>query len=108
MKDEIIFRPIARIRTDFPEKFGIPRQSGLADTRGKIVFEERYRSPEAVRGIEQFSHLWLLWEFSEAVRENFSPTVRPPRLGGWECLPPALLSDPTPSGFPASGFAGWR
>lgn len=84
MKDEIIFRPIARIRTDFPEKFGIPRQSGLADTRGKIVFEERYRSPEAVRGIEQFSHLWLLWEFSEAVRENFSPTVRPPRLGGNE------------------------
>ena len=84
MMDEIVFRPSARIRTDFPEKFGIPRQSGLADTRGKIVFEERYRSPEAVRGIEQFSHLWLLWEFSEAVREEFSPTVRPPRLGGNE------------------------
>lgn len=82
--DEIVFRAIARIRTDFPEKFGIPRQSGLAGTRGRIIFEERYRSPEAVRGIEQFSHLWLLWEFSEAVREEFSPTVRPPRLGGNE------------------------
>lgn len=84
MKDEIIFSPIARIRTDFPEKFGIPRQSGLAGTRGRIIFEERYRNPEAVRGIGQFSHLWLLWEFSEAVREEFSPTVRPPRLGGNE------------------------
>lgn len=84
MKDEIIFSPIARIRTDFPEKFGIPRQSGLAGTRGRIIFEERYRSPEAVRGIGQFSHLWLLWEFSGAVREEFSPTVRPPRLGGNE------------------------
>lgn len=84
MKDEIIFSPIARIRTDFPEKFGIPRQSGLAGTRGRIIFEERYRNPEAVRGIGQFSHLWLLWEFSGAVREEFSPTVRPPRLGGNE------------------------
>lgn len=84
MKDEIIFRPIARIRTDFPEKFGIPRQSGLAAARGEIIFEERYRFPEAVRGIEQFSHLWLLWEFSETVRKDFCPTVRPPRLGGNE------------------------
>ena len=84
MMDEFFFRAIARIRTDFSEKFGIPRQSGLAGTRGRIIFEERYRNPEAVRGIGQFSHLWLLWEFSEAVREEFSPTVRPPRLGGNE------------------------
>ena len=74
---------IARIYTDFKDKFGIPRQSGLAaDTLGKIVFEKEYRRPEALRGIEGFSHLWLLWEFSEAVREEWSPTVRPPRLGG--------------------------
>lgn len=83
-KEEITFHRIAYIRTDFPEKFGIPRQSNLAGTRGEIIFEERYRSPEAVRGIEQYSHLWLLWEFSEAVRDKWSPTVRPPRLGGNE------------------------
>lgn len=80
--EEIAFKRIARIRTDFPEKFGIPRQSLLAGTKGKIIFEETYRNREAVRGIEQYSHLWLLWEFSEAVREEFVPTVRPPRLGG--------------------------
>lgn len=73
---------IARIYTGFDEKFGIPRQSGIADTAGKIVFEKEYRRPEALRGIEGYSHLWLLWEFSEAVRETWSPTVRPPRLGG--------------------------
>ena len=74
---------IARIYTDFKDKFGIPRQSGIAaDTVGKIVFEKEYRRPEALRGIDGFSHLWLLWEFSEAVREEWSPTVRPPRLGG--------------------------
>ena len=74
---------IARIYTDFKDKFGIPRQSGIAaDTLGKIVFEKQYRRPEALRGIEGFSHLWLLWEFSEAIREEWSPTVRPPRLGG--------------------------
>lgn len=74
---------IARIYTDFKDKFGIPRQSGIAaDTLGKIVFEKEYRRPEALRGIEGFSHLWLLWEFSESVREEWSPTVRPPRLGG--------------------------
>ena len=56
--------PIAHIRTDFPDKFGIPRQSGLADTKGEIVFVPKYRNPDAVRGIEQYSHLWLLWEFS--------------------------------------------
>ena len=74
---------IARIYTDFKDKFGIPRQSGIAkDTLGKIVFEKEYRRPEALRGIEGYSHLWLLWEFSEAIREEWSPTVRPPRLGG--------------------------
>lgn len=73
---------IARIRTDFPEKFGIPRQSGLAATRGMVVFEPEYRNADALRGLEGFSHIWLLWEFSEAVREGWSPTVRPPRLGG--------------------------
>lgn len=74
---------IAKIRTDFKEKFGIPRQSGLVDSlRAKIVFEPEYRVREALRGIEDFSHLWLIWEFSEAKRETWSPTVRPPRLGG--------------------------
>ena len=74
---------IARIRSAFPEKFGIPRQSGLVeDLAAQIVFEPEYRVPEAVRGLEEFSHLWLLWEFSEAKRETWSPTVRPPRLGG--------------------------
>ena len=74
---------IARIYTEFDEKFGIPRQSGLVEeTVGKIVFEPEYRNPEALRGIDGYSHLWLLWQFSEAVREEWSPTVRPPRLGG--------------------------
>ena len=74
---------IARIRTDFKEKFGIPRQSGLVDSlRARIVFEPEYRVREALRGIEDFSHLWLIWEFSEAKRADWSPTVRPPRLGG--------------------------
>ena len=74
---------IARIHSDFPEKFGIPRQSGLVpQTRAKIVFEEEYRNPDALRGIEGFSHLWLIWSFSKAPRETWSPTVRPPRLGG--------------------------
>jgi len=76
-------KPIARIRTDFPDKFGIPRQSGLLDMlESRIVFEEEYRVPEAIRGIEEWSHLWLIWQFSEAIREDWSPTVRPPRLGG--------------------------
>ena len=73
---------IARIRTDFKEKFGIPRQSGIAKTAAKIIFEPKYRVKEALRGIEGYSHIWLLWEFSEALREDWSPTVRPPRLGG--------------------------
>lgn len=74
---------IARIYTEFDEKFGIPRQSGLVEeTVGKIVFEPEYRIPEALRGIDGYSHLWLIWQFSEAVRQTWSPTVRPPRLGG--------------------------
>ena len=73
---------IAKISTDFKEKFGIPRQSGIAKAVGKIVFEPEYRVREALRGIDGYSHLWLLWEFSEARRDGWSPTVRPPRLGG--------------------------
>ena len=76
-------KTIARIHTDFPTKFGIPRQSGIiASLQGTIVFEPDYRNAEAVRGLEDFSHLWLIWEFSESKREDWSPTVRPPRLGG--------------------------
>lgn len=74
---------IARIRTEFPEKFGVPRQSGLVpQTRGTLVFERAYRNPDALRGIEGFSHLWLLWGFDRAMRPGWSATVRPPRLGG--------------------------
>lgn len=73
---------IARIHNDFKDKFGIPRQSGLTELTSRIVFEPEYRNPDALRGIEGYSHLWLIWQFSEAVRENWSPTVRPPRLGG--------------------------
>lgn len=74
---------IGHIETDFKEKFGIPRQSGLVkESRGRIVFEKEYNVPEAFRGLEDFSHIWVLWQFSEAVRETWSPTVRPPLLGG--------------------------
>ena len=80
---ELILRPIAHIRTDLTSKFGIPRQSGLVpELEGLIVFEPEFRAPEALRGIEQWSHLWLIWQFSES--EGWSPTVRPPRLGGNE------------------------
>jgi tRNA-Thr(GGU) m(6)t(6)A37 methyltransferase TsaA len=78
-------RPIAYIHTDFPEKFGVPRQSGLAKAlKGRIVFEEEYRNPDALRGLEGFSHIWLIWEFSANRRQtgHWQPTVRPPRLGG--------------------------
>lgn len=75
--------PIAYIRSDFQEKFGIPRQSGLVEAlRAEVVFAPEYQVPEAVRGLEDFSHIWLIWEFSQARREGWSPTVRPPRLGG--------------------------
>ena len=80
---DITIHPIASMRSDFPTKFGIPRQSGLVEElRSTIVFEPEYRNPDTLRGIEGFSHLWLIWQFSEAVRDNWSPTVRPPRLGG--------------------------
>ena len=76
---------IARIHTDLPEKFGVPRQACLIpELRGKIVFEPEYRHADALRGVEDFSHLWLIWQFSEAVRDTWSPLVRPPRLGGNE------------------------
>ena len=76
---------IARIKTDFGSKFGVPRQSGMVpQLRGRVVFEKEYRVAEAVRGLEGFDYVWLLWDFSEAHREGWSPTVRPPRLGGNE------------------------
>ena len=74
---------IARMHSDFPEKFGIPRQSGLVDSlESTIIFEPEYRNEDALRGLEDFSHLWIIWQFSKAVKSDWSPTVRPPRLGG--------------------------
>lgn len=75
-------KTIARIHTGFPEKFGIPRQSGIVETPGYIVFEPPYNNPDAVRCLEEFSHIWVIWQFSESVRDDWTPTVRPPRLGG--------------------------
>lgn len=81
--DPVIIRPIAKMRSDFPSKFGIPRQSGLVqELQSTIVFEPEFRNPDTLRGLEGYSHLWLIWQFSEAVRTDWSPTVRPPRLGG--------------------------
>ncbi len=83
MQDAFTFRTIARVRSDFPEKFGIPRQSGiLKSLKSTIVFEPEFRNADALRGLEDFSHLWILWIFSENIRDGFCPTVRPPRLGG--------------------------
>lgn len=83
MAETVQMRVIAHIRSDFPTKFGIPRQSGLVDSlEATVVFAPEFRNPDALRGIEGFSHLWLLWQFSEAARERWAPTVRPPRLGG--------------------------
>ena len=80
---DVSIRVIARMKSDFPTKFGIPRQSGLVeDLHSTIIFEPEFRNPDALRGIEEFSHIWLIWQFSEAVRQEWSPTVRPPRLGG--------------------------
>lgn len=80
---EAVIRPIAHMKSDFPTKFGIPRQSGLVESlRSTIVFEPEFRNPDALRGLEDFSHIWLIWQFSEAVRTDWTPTVRPPRLGG--------------------------
>lgn len=85
MNDDFVIRPIARLHSDLPDKFGVPRQAGIVEAlEGRIVFEPEYRNPEALRGIEGFSHLWLIWQFSRALRTEFSPTVRPPRLGGNE------------------------
>lgn len=76
-------KTIAKIKTDFPTKFGIPRQSGLVEElKGIIIFEPEYRNSEALKGLEDFSHIWLLWKFSETDRDSWSPTVRPPKLGG--------------------------
>ena len=83
MTTDLTLRPIAHIRSVFPSKFGIPRQSGLTETlRSEIVFDEAFRSPQALRGLSDFSHLWIIWGFSENVESGWSPTVRPPRLGG--------------------------
>ena len=81
--EQLTMNIIANIHSDFPTKFGIPRQSGLVNSlRSRIVFAPEYRNPDAFRGLEDFSHVWLIWEFSQAVRQKWSPTVRPPRLGG--------------------------
>ena len=81
--DTVNIRIIARMHSDFSTKFGIPRQSGLVESlHSTIVFEPEFRNADALRGIEDFSHLWIIWQFSEAVRQRWSPTVRPPRLGG--------------------------
>lgn len=78
-----MIKPIAYIKSPFPAKFGIPRQPGLVpDLRAEIIFEPEYRIPEALRGLDDYSHIWLIWEFHKAVRDKWSPTVRPPRLGG--------------------------
>ncbi len=80
---DVTIQVIARMKSDFPTKFGIPRQSGLVDSlRSTIVFEPSYRNADALRGLEDFSHIWLIWQFSKAVRTEWTPTVRPPRLGG--------------------------
>ncbi len=81
--EAMTLKVIAHIHTAFPTKFGIPRQSGLVDSlRGEVIFTPEYRNADAVRGLEEFSHIWLMWQFSGAVRDSWSPTVRPPRLGG--------------------------
>lgn len=82
MADKISLNIIAHVESDFKEKFGIPRQSGLSTLVSKIVFEPEYRVREAFRGLSGYSHIWIIWQFSEAVRESWSPTVRPPKLGG--------------------------
>ena len=85
MNEGFVIRPVARLYGDLPEKFGLPRQAGIVEAlESRIVLEPEYRDPAALRGIEGFSHLWLIWQFSAALREGFSPTVRPPRLGGNE------------------------
>lgn len=82
MEEQMYLKKIAVVHTDFSEKFGIPRQSGLVPAKGRIVFEPEYRSPDALRGIENYSHLWIMWGFSQLPEKEWQPTVRPPRLGG--------------------------
>lgn len=83
--DKLVISPVAKIRSDFTEKFGIPRQSGLVEElKAEIIFEPAFRSPDAIRGLEGFSHIWLIWQFSHAERRGNALTVRPPRLGGNE------------------------
>ena len=85
MEEQVSMQVIAHIRSDFPSKFGIPRQSGLVDAlEAEVVFAAPYRDANALRGLEDFSHIWLIWQFSAAVRSTWSPTVKPPRLGGNE------------------------
>lgn len=85
MTEEYPIRPIAHLRGDLPDKFGVPRQAGIVEAlESRIVFTPEFRNPDALRGIEGFSHLWLIWQFSRALRADYSPTVRPPRLGGNE------------------------
>ena len=105
MEEGTGLKVIARMESQFPTKFGIPRQSGLVEElRSTVTFEPEYRCPDALRGIEGFSHLWLIWGFSENRRETWSPTVRPPGWGatsGWGSSPPGLPSGPTAWAFPA-------
>ena len=102
--ENVNIQVIARMHSDFATKFGIPRQSGLVEElRSTIVFEPEFRNPDALRGIEDFSHLWIIWQFSEAVRTGWSPTVRPPRLAAipaWVSSQPAPLSGPIIWVFP--------
>ena len=101
----ISMEPIAHMHSDFPTKFGVPRQSGLVpELISTVVFAPPFRNPDALRGLEGFSHLWLVWVFDRALREGWSPTVRPPgwaETGGWGSSPPAPPSGPIPSAFPA-------
>ena len=105
MQDTLPMHVIATMHSAFPAKFGIPRQSGLVDTlRSTIVFQPEYRNPDALRGLEGFSHLWVVWVFSQAVRNTWSPRSARPGWAGtpvWGCLPPGPPSGPTPSAFPA-------
>ena len=107
--ETMTLKVIAHIHTAFPTKFGIPRQSGLVDgLRGEIIFTPEYRNADALRGLEDFSHIWLVWQFSGAVRDSWSPTVRPPRLGGNTRMGVFATRSPfRPNrwAFPASG---WR
>ena len=110
MAEQSTLNIIARIHSDFPTKFGIPRQSGLVeDLRATVVFEPEYRNPDALRGLEGFSHLWLIWQFSQAVRREWSPTVRPPRLGGNTRMGVFATRSPfrpNPIGLSCVGLAG--